>query len=229
MEKVKGFFGGFLASSEALPIPAFVFDVKFRTNKAQEAHGNEVISWNILSHDMLISMRSQSHKGYWVVGDPVKVVLRWAANSPLQPLEGSLSHNVEVENGNAVFSYNGLWGLLRLFQQHRDIPSGLTGIGCENPNTLRFEIPLTHTASFSQKQSGCPPKAKVFLSINFSPLVKTLKSKSLPKGDMSECAAGEEINSTMQEKLPLDKIIDVPYFPFHAPELIPEKRVIHGA
>jgi type VI secretion system protein ImpL len=229
MEKIKEFFGGFLASSEALSTPAFVFDVKFRVNKAQEAHGNEVIDWNVLSHDMLISMRSQSHKGYWMVGDPVTVVLRWAANSPLQPLEGNLGHNFDVEDGKAIFSYNGQWALLRLFQQHRDIPSGLIGLGGESPSMLRFEVPLAQVSQIPQKQPGCAPKAKVFLSIDFSPLVKTIKSGSLPKGDTSECATGEEIKVKMQQKLPLDKVVDVPHFPSHAPELTPVRGVTHGA
>ncbi|MBI2708043.1 MAG: hypothetical protein HYX35_07025 [Proteobacteria bacterium] len=226
MEQLRSFFGGYLAPTCALPLPAFKFDVTFRTNQNKESHANAILDWSFITNNTVISINSSSHGGTWTAGDPVKVNFRWAANSPLQPVTDKAS-NVEVQGVNATYSYGGTWALLRLLRQQQDSSN-------DNPITLRFDIPLTNVFSDRDKNSmGCTPKATVFIRVALSPVSAPQQTKTTPTpssaapeapseepagpppppcgGLPSDCPAGGTNNGGQG--------LTLPYFPYQAPQL----------
>lgn len=222
MEKVKHLLGGFLSEKQPLPDPAFTFDLKFRANRAQESHGNEILDWTLTSHDATLSIRSTCHKGYWTTGDQVQVAFKWAANSPLQPARGSRDPSLEIQGTSAVYTYTGTWALLRLIQEH------LTPLAhCGTTETgktygLRFEIPLTKVTHMPCKNVISKSKAVVFLSLCLSPLGKPLKPAAIPIGELEAgCTPGKTKTAELQERLPLGECVEWPHFPCRAPELPP--------
>lgn len=213
MEQVRQFFGGYVEPNSALPNPAFHFDVTFRVNREKELYANEILDWELTTRDTTITMRSPSPVGYWEVGDPIKVVFRWALNSPLQPMIVDGIPNFDVQGENAIFSYDGLWSLLRLLRQQHAVSSDFSTLTDDNPITLRFDIPLTNV--LSQDRTVCMNelrKATVFIRIKVSPLVIAPPKKG-------PVAAKEGAASAAPEKIKMGAPIGFPYFPFHAPRL----------
>lgn len=213
MEKVRRFFGGYLAENSPLPTPAFSFDVSFRVNREQEVNGNAILDWELRAQDTPITMRSPSHIGYWEAGKPLEVAFRWALNSPLQPMIIEGLPNFDVRGDSAVFSYDGIWALLRLLRQHQAPPSDLPGLNDKEPTTLRFDIPLTNVDA--NRLNTCRTellKATVFIRLKVSPLT-VLPSKATPPP-----VKGESPIFT-QEKLKVGAPGTLPYFPTRAPHL----------
>jgi len=238
MEQLREFFGGYLASSCALPSPAFTFDVTFRTHKDKECRGNAILDWSVVSQGTTISMNSSSHKGYWTAGDPLQVIFRWAANSPLQPTSDCTT-NLAVEGVNATYSYGGTWALLRLLRQHQANLSIFKDLQDDNPITLQFDIPLTNVVSNHDKNSiGCLPKAKVFMRLALSPVLapqqavkkaaaaggKDSEAAGVSKpppcgGNPSDCPLGSLSTQTAQGGSTGTQVLRLPVFPFQAPKL----------
>lgn len=207
MDQLRSFFGGFVASnSPAQAPPAFTFDVTFRVNKANESRANEILDWRLITQEATISRRSSSHKGFWTAGESLKVVFRWAINSPLQPVMGDIP-NFDVQGEDATYSYDGTWALLRLLVQHK-----VTKLVDKKPTTLRFEIPLANVTTAQAVKSTTPEKAIVFLNLAVAPV--PAKPPVPVKAD-----AGSKGKPPAQKKISLGKPVLMPFFPFHAPEL----------
>lgn len=215
MEKVREFFGGYLAPNSTLPNPAFSVDVAFRVNREKELYGSGVLDWELSTQDTTITMRSPSHVGYWEAGNPIKVVFGWALNSPLQPMLVEDLSDFDVQGENAIFSYDGTWSLLRLLRQHQATSSDFGGLNDKNPTTLRFDIPLTNVISNDPKtctNMNDLRMARVFIRLKVSPLT------IVPVKKVATAAKGEP-EKIVQEKIQMGAPVNLPYFPFHAPRL----------
>ncbi len=213
MEKVRNFFGDYLAPDSTLPYPGFSFDVFFRVNKEREIRANEILDWELTTQDTTLTMRSPSKVGYWKEGNPVNMTFRWALNSPLQPQVMEGTPNFDVQGENATFFYTGTWAFLRLLRQHQANPSDFDSLNDENPITLRFDIPLTNTVSskgICSLEGEDFPKATVFVRLKVSPLAMTPRKKA----DSRPEAAAKPME---QQKILMGTPVNLPYFPFHAP------------
>jgi type VI secretion system protein ImpL len=213
MEKVRQFFGGYLEPNSTLPNPAFSFEATFRVNREKEAYANEILDWELTAQDTTVTMRSPTHVGYWEAGNPLKVVFRWALNSPLQPMIVEGMPNFDVQGENAIFSYDGIWPLLRLLKQHQATSSDFASLNDDNPTTLRFDIPLTNV--LSQDRTVCMNelrKATVFIRLKISPLAM-VPPKKVPLPTKGAAP------TTAQEKITIGAPVNLPYFPSHAPRL----------
>lgn len=214
MEKVRKFFGGYLEPNSTLPIPAFSFDVAFRVNKEKESYANEILNWELTAQETTITMRSPSPVGYWEAGNPLRVNFRWAVNSPLQPMAVEDLPNFNIQGGNAIFSYDGVWPLLRLLRQHHASSADFSGLSDDNPITLRFDIPLTNV--LSQDTLTCmnnARKATVFIRLKISPLAMVPVRKQQP-------SLKDGTPHSAQEKIRMGTpVVELPFFPFQAPHL----------
>lgn len=213
MEKVRHFFGGYLAPNSTLPTPGFSFDVAFRVNREKECNANAILDWELIAQDTTITMRSPSHTGYWEAGNPVQVVFRWALNSPLQPMIVESLPNFDVQGDNAIFSYGGVWALLRLLKQHQAPKSDLPSLNDNEPTTLRFDIPLTNVVS--NTMNTCRNdllKATVFIRLKVAPLLV------VPPKVVPTTVKGETPIFT-QEKVKMGVPTTLPYFPARAPRI----------
>ncbi len=225
MEKVRNFFGDYLAPNSTLPYPAFSFDVTFRVNKEREIRANEILDWEFTTQDTTLTMRSPFNIGYWKEGNPVNMTFRWALNSPLQPQVTEAIPNFDVQGENATFSYTGTWALLRLLRQQQANPSDFDSLNDENPITLRFDIPLTNVISskgICSLDGDSLPQATVFVRLRVSPIeMGPLKKTEPPEMPPQKPGSAHEAAAKPMEqpKIHMGTPVNLPYFPYQAPRL----------
>jgi type VI secretion system protein ImpL len=210
MEGVRKFFGGYVAPNSTMQDPAFNFEVSFRVNRDKEIRANEIIGWELTTRNSTISQRSPSNKGYWEAGDPLQVTFRWAANSPLQPLEDDCDFNTGVQGGTVNYTFDGTWALLRLLRNQQANAADFRNLIDEHPTTLRFDIPLVNVIANIDKDCGdLPLEAVAFISLSVSPIVfKKEKDNS-----------ASSPSATASQKPQMGQPVQLPKFPYRAPQL----------
>jgi type VI secretion system protein ImpL len=138
-DSLRPFFASLL-SSQPGPVPTFDIGPSFRVNRAREAGGNEIIDWTLQVGDMTFRNSDKQRTGRWTLGDPVKLMLRWAKDSPNQPVP-SPAIGYEINgNGTVTFEYKDLWSLLTMMAQHSAPASDFDGLADPDPQTLVFAI-----------------------------------------------------------------------------------------
>lgn len=91
----------------------FEVAVELRANAARELRGNQIAEWAVHLGDENVTLGSAKAAAKWRVGDPARVELRWAKNSPDMPAAAQGAH--AVSRGRLVaFEHRGPWALLRL-------------------------------------------------------------------------------------------------------------------
>lgn len=215
MDKVRTFFGGYLVPNSILPIPAFAYNVTFRVNREREERANEILNWTVATDGSTIDMRSKSFEGLWNFGDSMKVILRWALNSPLQPVQSGSTANYQVQGEDAVFFYDGNWALLKLLRLNRANPGDFDTLNDPTPITLRFQIPLTNVTSNYQGSLAADPKtATAFISLQVMPIKSP--DVNTPKSTTPPSAAPTNTTASTSQITP-GSPVTLPYFPFAAP------------
>jgi type VI secretion system protein ImpL len=91
------------------------YDVKvtFRTNRAREVGGNQIVDWSLRLAEERLAIDSVKLSAPWHIGDPLRVQLRWAKNSPAIPAAAQAS-GVAVQERTVSIEERGVWSLLRL-------------------------------------------------------------------------------------------------------------------
>jgi len=92
-----------------------VYDVKvaFRTNRAREVGANQIVDWSLRIAEERLFIDGTKLSAPWHIGDPVRVQLRWAKNSPAIPATAQAS-GVVVQERIVSIEERGVWSLLRL-------------------------------------------------------------------------------------------------------------------
>lgn len=141
--KLREFFAPFLEKKQG---PMFDFNVQFRVNKEQEIGANQIIDWNLEVGKQKFSYLSDSLNGRWVFGDPVRLTLRWAKDSPTVPVTTATPNAVQAKDRVAVFEYDDRWSLVTLLLRHGFMLKR-TGTPAEcdqgfdpDPYTLKFTV-----------------------------------------------------------------------------------------
>ena len=122
--------------------PEAIYDVTadFRVNRAFEIGGNQVIEWSLDLGNRRIRRTDAQQTGFWKIGEPVRVVLRWAKDSPRLPLPTGTGLE-RIEGGlNVIFEASGTWSLIRLMRDHAGQASDFVKGTDALPNTLRFVV-----------------------------------------------------------------------------------------
>ncbi len=216
MDKVRTFFGGYLTPDSTLPTPAFAYKVAFRVNKEREVRANEVLNWSIATDGSTIDIRSKSLESLWNFGNSMKVIFRWASNSPLQPIQDDSIANYLVQGEDAIFSYDGNWALLKLLRLNQANPADFDNLNDPTPITLRFQIPLTNvtpnvTSSCRGNTDVDLKTATAFISLQVMP-IKAPVAKSA-----SSSSTGSTSSPTSTTSITPGAPVTLPYFPFKAP------------
>ncbi|HYJ88199.1 MAG TPA: hypothetical protein VEW46_19195, partial [Pyrinomonadaceae bacterium] len=60
----------------------------------------------------------EDRAGRWVFGDPIRLTLRWANNSPRLPVSGVSPTLVRAKDRSAFFEYNDRWSLFTFLIRH---------------------------------------------------------------------------------------------------------------
>lgn len=118
MEKVREFMEPMWGAGESSMEGRFDVHVSFRVNRGREVAGNQIAEWSLRFTDERITMESPKPMATWRIGDPTRVQLRWAKNSPDIP-SAEQDPGVTVKERTAAFDQKGTWALLRLIATHK--------------------------------------------------------------------------------------------------------------
>lgn len=141
--RVREFFAPFLEKKQG---PMLDFSVQFRVNRENEIAANQIIDWKFEVGKKKFAYLSDDLNGRWVFGDPVRLTLRWANNSPAVPVTSATPVAVKAKDRIAVFEYTDRWSLLTLLLRHGAmLRRAGTPAECDqgfdsDPYTLKFTI-----------------------------------------------------------------------------------------
>ena len=153
MGRVRAFFAPFLEASRRQPgagvaprpLPAYDLEVKLRTSRSRERHGNQIIEWRLEVEDSSVRLPDPRPRIRWIFGDRLRLVLRWARDAPRLPLSRGLPVGARVDGGTVVWEHTDPWSLISLLQSRRARPEDFRGFEDPDPHTLRFDV-LTRPA-----------------------------------------------------------------------------------
>jgi type VI secretion system protein ImpL len=170
LARVRAFLGPALGAGEG-GAPGYEVTAAFRTNRAREAGGNQILDWRLeVGAETLRRDAQQTDGGQpppatapvagWRPGVPVSVALRWAKDGPTRPL--SAPAGPDVDGLTARFSYTGAWSLLRMIARQRPLPGEFErGVDIE-PTTLGFRVAV---GSQSDVRADASPPVRVFIRL----------------------------------------------------------------
>jgi type VI secretion system protein ImpL len=149
------------------------FNIQFRVNREEEIAANQIIDWNLEVGKQKFSYLSDAVNGRWVFGDPVRLTLRWAKDSPTVPVTTATPNAVKAKDRVAVFEYDDRWSLLTLLLRH-GLMLKRTGTPAEcdqgydpDPYTLKFTIRTDpDPAGLPQRPDLKTSNAEVFMRLS---------------------------------------------------------------
>ncbi|MBD0371099.1 MAG: hypothetical protein ICV60_09715 [Pyrinomonadaceae bacterium] len=137
LDEVRIFFNSFLDKKHP---PVFDFDFRFRTNQSREIGANQIIDWKLDVGRKRFDYLTEEHTGSWLFGDPIRLSLRWANDSPSIPMPSVYNSRVKVKDRTAILEFNNRWSLLYFLIKHAGTAADFDqGVDVE-PYTLKFMI-----------------------------------------------------------------------------------------
>lgn len=116
-------------------------DVRWRTDREAELGADQIIEWSMQSGSEVIRYPGDDpHRMRWTLGEPVKLLLRWAKNGAQKPADDPLQPALAVFEYEAGWEYEGPWALLRLLRTHVAFERLATIDYSETP--LAFRLPV---------------------------------------------------------------------------------------
>ena len=168
MERVRVLFA---AAIEKKAMPALDFNVQFRVNRLHEDGASQIIDWTLDVGSTKYRYLDKEMDGRWVVGEPVRLTLRWANNSPVVPDAPTASPHFRARDRVAVFEYRDRWSLLTMLMRQRPTPSDFSPEGVDSePSTLKFTVPTRPGGNLYDQQPD-PLRAQpanVFMRLSLS-------------------------------------------------------------
>ena len=181
MDRTREFFAAFIDKKQG---PSFDFKVQFRVNREQEIAANQIIDWKLEVGKKKFSYLSDDLTGHWIYGEPIRLTLRWANDSPSRPLASTEPRPFTVKERAAVFEYNDRWSLLTLLLRH-GLQLKRSGAAAEcnegvdpDPYALKFTIRTEPdpVVISGQRQDLNSSPAEIFLRIT---MLGTSKSEPI--------------------------------------------------
>lgn len=125
--------------------PGLAWSVDFRTRRADELGGDQIIDWTLRIGDIEARYGdpADARMGVWAPGMPVEFTLRWAEGSGVRPVDAPIVglQGPQVIEDTARWGYNGPWALLRLVVQHWPDPNtGQDSRETADEVDLRFQV-----------------------------------------------------------------------------------------
>ncbi len=118
---------------------AFDFVPAFRANRGHEINGNQIIDWTLLSGNDAFRNSDPPRTGHWTFGQPFKLTLRWAKDSPTRPVPAAPAYG-DAATKTVVFEYRDAWSLINMLVQHAAAPGDFDRGVDPDPQTLAFTI-----------------------------------------------------------------------------------------
>ena len=179
-------------------IPKVSYLIGFRTNRAQEAGADKVISWIVKIGSRKIEQASDKKDGEWKVGDGIAMSFRWASDSNVAPVLDNNQSGMSLTGQTATFAYQGRYSLIKLLKAHVSQFEKSMGTG---PITLQFNIP-TRAISSSDNNANFKSEdiARLFMSIT-----------------LQDLDVNKQLDKAGRKLAPI--FYSVPIFPTHAPTI----------
>ncbi len=164
IDPIRQVFAAFLMNAEKNPTPSFDLAVNFRVNQNQEIAGNQISDWSLDVGAQSLAYRAKANTAQWHLGDPVRLTLRFADDSPSLPQADPKQPGMGIPQKRIVtFDYTEPWSLFRLLQDHENTPDPA-------PHTLSFYIPTTPDTTLPQKKdTPTANQVRVYLQITIVP------------------------------------------------------------
>ncbi|MBC3208963.1 type VI secretion system protein ImpL [Pseudomonas sp. SWRI111] len=117
-------------------------EVRWRTDRDDEKGADQVIAWGLLAGSQQISYPVPAEQANlrWLVGQPIRLSLRWARNGKERPVNDPLQPNLVVRDLEAGWEYGGPWSLLRLMRAHYSVQRQPSMDYTDFPLTLRLPV-----------------------------------------------------------------------------------------
>jgi hypothetical protein len=166
MDEVRKFFAKYLEKKEG---PFVDFQLQFRSNREMETPGaRQIIDWTLDVGRRKYGYRDQEMSGRWVVGEPMRLTLRWANNSPVIPSVSPDTATLRTRERVATFEFKSRWALLAMLRRQAttagDFQYGVDTL----PYTLKFVVPTRQDGDLVDRQPvelrGAD--AQVFMSLS---------------------------------------------------------------
>lgn len=160
-----------LVSGQPDAVPTFDIVPLFRVNPGREINGNQIIDWTLQVGPDSFRYRDPERTGRWNFGDPVKLTLRWAKDSPQQPGSVQASNDSNLRNRTVIFEYRDSWSLLNMILRHQPARSDFDRGVDPDPQTLVFMVADSKSSApaGATNASLSTPETKVFIRIKLRP------------------------------------------------------------
>jgi len=171
-------------------------DVRWRTDREEERGADQVIAWGLDAGNQQISYPGEAQPNLrWMVGQPVRLTLRWARNGYQRPANDPLQPSLVVRDLEAGWEYGGPWSLLRLIRSHQSVQRQPNMDYTDFPLTLRLPV-TAQTATAEQtlmfvRLSLMTQGSKLPLSIQPLP-TRAPRSPFMVKGATANLVNNEE-------------------------------------
>jgi len=170
---VREFFAPFLEKKQG---PVLDFKVQFRVNGDQEIGASQIIDWKFEVGKKKFAYLNDDLEGRWVFGDPIRLSLRWANNSPVVPVTSAVPVPVKAKDRIATFAYDDHWSLFTLLLRHGPMLKRVgTQAECDQsfdpePYTLKFSVKTEPDAAGQSPQRSelKTADAEVFMRVSLA-------------------------------------------------------------
>ena len=166
MEDVRAFFAQYVEKKQG---PFVDFQLQFRSNREMETPGaRQIIDWTLDVGRRKYGYRDQEMSGRWVLGEPVRLTLRWANDSPVVPSVTPDTPTLRARDRVATFDFRSRWALLAMLRRQAAAPGDFE-FGVDTlPYTLKFVVPTSADGSRSDLQPAelRGTNAQVFMSLS---------------------------------------------------------------
>lgn len=117
-------------------------DVRWRTDRDDEKGADQVIAGGLLAGNQQINYPVPGEQANlrWMVGQPIRLTLRWARNGKERPVNDPLQPNLVVRDLEAGWEYGGPWSLLRMMRAHFSVQRQPSMDYTEFPLALRLPV-----------------------------------------------------------------------------------------
>ncbi|MBV4477543.1 type VI secretion system protein [Pseudomonas botevensis] len=116
-------------------------DVRWRTDREEEKGADQVIAWGLLSGNQQVNYPAGEQPNLrWMVGQPIRLTLRWARNGKDRPVNDPSQPNLVVRDLEAGWEYGGPWSLLRLMRAHFSVQRQPSMDYTDFPLSLRLPV-----------------------------------------------------------------------------------------
>jgi type VI secretion system protein ImpL len=170
MEGLRPVFASLLSGGNEAGTLAVDFLPTFRVNESKEIGGNQIIGWTLSVGADQFRDHEPQRVGRWKLGDPIRLSLLWAKDSPVVPVSDKNQPDLLVEGRDATFEFSDGWSLFRMLMKHHSPVADFPRLIDPHPYTLAFTLgTMADFIPTLKKGLAVPSETKVFVQISIMP------------------------------------------------------------